>query len=91
MRPAAIFRLLQPVIRFLDKKMAALLHFLRIHYTPLAVIVLVVTGSAAIYALAYLTRYDSWNFRAWRQKAISKIVWYSGLLIASKIVLSGAF
>ncbi|MBQ8678321.1 MAG: hypothetical protein IJ530_00995 [Treponema sp.] len=87
MGSAAILRLLKPLMRFLERKLSFLLVFLDRHYTPLSVVVLVITGGAVIFVTSYLLRYNHWNYWLWKSRAVTKTICLGAVLVTLKIIL----
>ncbi|MBQ8680332.1 MAG: hypothetical protein IJ530_11290 [Treponema sp.] len=87
MRTIAIFQVLKPLTRFLERKMAWLVFFLEKHYTPLAVVALIILGTVFFFVTSYLFRYNHWNYWLWKSRALVKTVYFGTILVAIKLVL----
>ena len=87
MRGLAIFSLLKPLTRFLERKMAFLFAFANRHFTPLAVVVIILCGTIFFFVSEYLFRYSHWNWWLWKSRAVTKTIYFGTVIIALKILL----
>lgn len=87
MRGISVLNFARPFARFIERKAFHLIAFLDRFYTPLAVVVLAILGSAVIFITTYLSRYSRWNYWMWRSRALTKAVYFVALLIIIKFTL----
>ncbi len=73
--------------RFIESKAFILFFFLDKFYTPLAVVMLAIIGSALIFITTYLSRYSRWNYWMWRRHALTRAIYFVSLLIIIKFIL----
>lgn len=81
--------LIKPVCNFIEQKLHSCLSFLERHYTWLSLIVIFGIGIIIIFVTTYLFRFNYYNFRFWKTRAITKAVYFGIILLAIKILLSG--
>ena len=81
------FRHLRPLTQFLGRTADTLLMFMDRHYTPLAVLVLIIAGGIVISVTCYLTRYDYWNWWLWKSRAAMRSACLGMALVALKTIL----
>ena len=87
MKSFTVFQVLKPLIQFLDRKTAFVFGFLRKHYTPLAVVVLAITGTIVLFVTSYLFRYNHWNYWLWKSRAVTQALYFCIVLIAMKLLI----
>lgn len=83
----AISPLVNKVIRSIMREIARIAYPLNKCYTPLAILLLFICGSIAIYAWAYIFKYNRYDFWLWKTRAIFKIITYTLFLVITKIIL----
>ena len=74
-------------IRLLNTRLAYILHFLNLHFTPLALLVFITAGSVLIFIMSYVFRYSNYDYWNWRKRAVSKAFCWCLTLMAIKITL----
>ena len=67
--------------------MAFMFVFLNRHYTPLAVVSLFIAAAVFFFVTSYLFRYTHWNYWLWKNRAVTKTIYFGMVLIALKIIL----
>ena len=87
MKNNTIFQFIKPVTQFIERKMVFVFSFLNKHYTPLAVIVMIILGFIFFYITSYLLRYNHWNYWLWKNRALTKAIYFSIVLISIKILI----
>lgn len=87
MRSLAMFSLLKPIMRLFEREIICLFAFLNRHYTPLAVVVMVLGGAIFFFFTSYLFRYNHWNYWLWKNRAITKTIYLGIVLITLKVIL----
>ena len=75
------------IIRILNARLAHILHFLNLHFTPLSLLVFIAAGSVLIFITSYVFRYSHYDYWNWRNRAVSKAFCLCLTLIAIKITL----
>lgn len=75
------------IIRILNARLAHILHFLNLHFTPLALLVFIIAGSVLIFITSYIFRYSHYDYWTWRRRAVSKVFCWCITLMAIKITL----
>lgn len=75
------------IIRILNARLTNILHFLNLHFTPLALLVFITAGSVLIFITSYVFRYSHYDYWNWRKRAVSKAFCWCITLIAIKITL----
>lgn len=75
------------IIRLLKARLAHILHFLNLRFTPLALLVFIAAGSVLIFITSYVFRYSNYDYWNWRKRAVSKAFCWCLTLIAIKITL----
>lgn len=75
------------IIRILNARLAHILHFLNLRFTPLALLVFITAGSVLIFIMSYVFRYSNYDYWNWRKRAVSKAFCWCITLIAIKITL----
>ena len=75
------------IIRILNARLANILHFLNLRFTPLALLVFITAGSVLIFITSYVFRYSHYDYWNWRNRAVSKVFCWCFTLIAIKITL----
>lgn len=75
------------IIRILNERLAYILHFLNLHFTPLALLLFITAGSVLIFIMSYVFRYSHYDYWNWRNRAVSKVFCWCFTLIAIKITL----
>ena len=75
------------IIRILNARLAHILHFLNLHFTPLALLVFIAAGSVLIFITSYVFRYSNYDYWNWRKRAVSKAFCWCITLMAIKITL----
>ena len=75
------------IIRILNARLAHILHFLNLRFTPLALLVFITAGSVLIFITSYVFRYSNYDYWNWRNRAVSKAFCLCLTLIAIKITL----
>lgn len=75
------------IIRTLNARLAYILHFLNLHFTPLALLVFITAGSVLIFITSYIFRYSHYDYWTWRRRAVSKTFCWCITLMAIKITL----
>lgn len=87
MKITAIFKFLKPVSDFIERKMAVTFIFLNKHYTPLAVVVLIVLETTFFFVTCYLFRFNHWNYWLWKNRAIMKSIYFGIILLVIKLII----
>ncbi len=89
---SAILKSVSPVFLAIEKTINRRINysllFVKVHFTGVAAIVFLLTGSLIIWINAYVKRYfysDYWN---WKKRARNRIVWYALVLIFIKVLFS---
>ncbi len=89
---SAILKSVSPVFLAIEKTINRRINysllFVKVHFTGVAVIVFLLTGSLIIWINAYVKRYfysDYWN---WKKRGRNRIVWYALVLIFIKVLFS---
>ena len=87
---SAILKTLSPILNAIEKTInnwiKHSLFFVKVHFTGVAVIVFLLTGSLIIWIDAYAKRYfysDYWN---WKKRGRNRIIWYALVLIFIKVL-----
>lgn len=75
------------ITRILNARLAHILHFLNLHFTPLALLVFITAGSVLIIIASYVFRYSHYDYWGWKNRAVSKAFCWCITLIAIKITL----
>ena len=75
------------IIRILNARLAYILHFLNLRFTPLALLVFITAGSVLIFITSYIFRYSHYDYWTWRRRAVSKAFCWCITLMAIKITL----
>lgn len=75
------------IIRILNARLAYILHFLNLRFTPLALLVFITAGSVLIFITSYIFRYSHYDYWTWRRRAVSKAFYWCITLMAIKITL----
>ena len=75
------------IIRILNARLAYILHFLNTHFTPLALLVFIISGTVLILITSYIFRYSHYDYWIWRKRAVSKAFCWCVTLMAIKIIL----
>ena len=75
------------IIRILNARLAHILHFLNLHFTPLALLVFITAGSVLILITSYIFRYSRYDYWTWKNRAVSKAFCWCITLMAIKITL----
>lgn len=75
------------IIRILNARLAYILHFLNLRFTPLALLLFITAGSVLIFIMSYVFRYSHYDYWNWRNRAVSKVFCWCFTLIAIKITL----
>lgn len=78
---------LQNAVYFLSQKLNFILSFLKLHYTPLAIIIFMLSGIVIFYGTAYFFRFNYWDYWNWKKRAQRKIVIWIVILFAIKLVI----
>lgn len=78
---------LQNAVYFLSQKLNFILSFLKLHYTPLAIIIFMLSGIVIFYETAYFFRFNYWDYWNWKKRAQRKIVIWIVILFAIKLVI----
>ena len=78
---------LTSLAHLLDRRLAGFLRFVDVRFTPLAMLVLIIAGSAVIWITAYLFRYSRWDYWHWKTHAVSKTMALCVILICTKVIL----
>lgn len=72
----------------LRRRLFYFLYFLEKHYTPLAILILIICGSVLFFITSYLSRYSKWDYWRWKSRAIKKTLVFTIILVAIKIILT---
>ena len=82
-----VARLARPLMLRAERELSYLLALVGRYYTPLALLVLFITGAAFIFATGYLFRYANWNYWLWKSRAVTRTLCYGAILVTLKLLL----
>ena len=86
---ASFLDIIKPLLSFVEKELAAVFRYLNRHYTSLAIVALIIIGTIFFFIQSYICRYNHASYWLWKNRAITKALWFGTVLLILKILLMG--
>ncbi len=86
---AALRNILKKDVSKMSHKVWRVLGFIKVHYTPLSIIVLFLCGTVLFFIIEYMFQYNHWDYWHWKKRAVRKAVFWLLFLILAKLIFIG--